>query len=153
MFGDLVSFNIGDPRRNGMQSQALDHRLRFDPVTRQFIGGTIVNRWGDGTIKELHWEAIPGMTAFLRCGMYPSAQGYGTPETNHHHGMDVGELVEGETYDVTDPKIYAKIVGFEDHLCRVTCDGETTIGIFECYNPVLHEMCERGVPGFAFAEG
>jgi hypothetical protein len=66
--------------------------------------------------------------------------------------MSLGDHVGGETYDLSDPKVRMHIGGFENHLCRVTCNGETVIGILECKNPVIYEKCENKVAGFSILE-
>jgi hypothetical protein len=45
-----------------------------------------------------------------------------------------------------------RIAGFDDHLVLAACDGEQTIGLLECSNPVLYEMCRDRVPGFGLLE-
>jgi len=45
-----------------------------------------------------------------------------------------------------------RIAGFDDHLVLARCDGEQTIGLLECSNPVLYEMCRDRVPGFGILE-
>jgi hypothetical protein len=73
---------------------------------------------------------------------------------NYFHGTYTGddEVVGGETYDLRDPETRVKIAGFDDHLCTATCDGQQTIGILECSNPVLYEMCRDEVPGFSLLD-
>lgn len=151
IWGDQVLYNIGDERQGAGKAAEIDHKLRFDPVTKHFVGGTVRNRLQNGEVIELVYEQIDNIVAYLRGGMYSSPDGRGTPDKNHHHGMDVGDLIEGETYDTRDPQTRMRIAGFEDHLCRVTCGSETTVGIFECCNPVLYAMCEAGRPGYSFA--
>jgi len=126
--------------------------LRFDPVTKHLIGAVVTNRLGNGEIREITYEQIGHQVAYLRCGMYSGPGDRGTPEENYHHGMPVGEKVGGETYDLCDPNVRMHIAGFEDHLCRATCDGKTTVGILECRNPAIYEMCRAGVPGLSILE-
>jgi hypothetical protein len=77
----------------------------------------------------------------------------GTPEENWFQGTHGGgALVTGESYDLTDPRVRKRIAGFDDHLVLATCDGEQTIGLLECSNPVLYEMCRDRVPGFGLLE-
>lgn len=152
IWGDKCLFNIGDEHTGALKVDALEHRLRFDPSSHHFIGGTIVNRLGNGDIREVHYEAIENLTAYLRCGMYSGSDGKGTPRENHHHGQVVGDRLDGESFDVTDPEVRHLIGGMEDHLCRVTCGDETVVGILECRNPVLYEMCRDGVRGYSLAE-
>jgi hypothetical protein len=150
IWGDQVLYNFDDPRRGAGKVRPVEQRLRFDPNTRQFIGGTVVNRFDDGEIREVHYERIPDLTAYLRGGGYSSPSGLGTPDENICHGMDVGKRVQGETWDVRDCSTLARVMGFENQLCWVTCGTEKVVGIYECCNPDLYAMCERGVAGFSF---
>jgi hypothetical protein len=77
----------------------------------------------------------------------------GTPGTGTHQGAYNGpDLVEGETYDVNVPEVRATIAGLDEHLCRVTCDGEEAIGIYQPIDPAAYEACAAGRPGWAFLE-
>lgn len=151
VWGDKILFNLGDAAQSGhMKVHNIRHRLRFDPVTKHFAGGIVTNRLETGEERDLHYELIGTQTAHLRCGLYTGADGRGTPEEDFHHGELVGERVDGESYDISDPAVRQHIGGMEDHLCRVTCNGETAIGVFEVKNPVLYDMCRDGHPGFEF---
>jgi hypothetical protein len=147
-----VLYNIGDNRRGAGRIEPIDHKLRFDPVTKHVIGGVIRNRLDNGEIREVTYEQIGNQVAYLRCGMYTGPDGRGTPEENYHHGVAVGEAVNGETYDLIDPNVRTRIAGFEDHLCRATYNGETVIGILECRNPVVYEMCRDRYLGFSLMD-
>jgi hypothetical protein len=148
IWGWRCLYNLGSPRPGAVAVQAVDHLLRFDPETRHLTGGVITNRFPDGTIKEIAYEQIGMQVGYLRCGMYPSPNG-GTPEEDYYQGMYVADLaVGGETYDLSDPATRVRIAGFDDHLVRASCDGEETIGILECMNPVIYEMCRDAYPGF-----
>ncbi|MBI3376629.1 MAG: hypothetical protein HY017_33350 [Betaproteobacteria bacterium] len=147
-----VLFNLGDGRRGASRIEPFEHRMRFDPVTKNLTGGFIRNRLDNGEIREVAYEQIANQVAYLRCGMYTGPNDRGTPEENYHHGMAVGNCVGGETYDLTDPNVRIRIAGFEDHLCRATWNGETVVGILECRNPALYEMCRDGAPGFSILE-
>ena len=61
-------------------------------------------------------------------------------------------MVAGESYDLTDPTVRQRIAGFDDHLVLATCYGEQTMGLLECSNPVLYEMCRDRLPGFSILE-
>jgi hypothetical protein len=154
LWGMRCLWNIGDdthPRATPVVP--LSNRMRFDPETHHLLGGIVSNRFPDSSVKEIHYESIGNRVAYLRCGMYTGPDQTGTPEENYFHGsLEGAEGVGGETYDLTDPKVRVRIAGFEDHLVRATCDGEATVGILECSNPVLYEMCRDKVPGFSLLE-
>jgi hypothetical protein len=77
----------------------------------------------------------------------------GTPDRGIHQGGYEGEdLVEGETYDVNRPEVRMAIAGLDEHLCRVSCNGEVTTGIYQPIDPVAYEACAAGRPGWAFLE-
>ena len=40
--------------------------------------------------------------------------------------------------------------GLDEHLCRVTCDGEEATGLYQPIDPVAYERCAAGRPGWAF---
>ena len=84
-----------------------------------------------GEVKKLHWEVLGNQVAALRCGMYGGPDG-GTPDGNLFHGMYVGDnVVSGDKFDLNDATQRARVLGNDDYHCRVTCDGETTYGVFE----------------------
>jgi len=144
--------NIGDTEHPGAEMVTpISNKMRFDPVTKHLIGGVIQNRFADGSMREITYEQIDNRVAYLRCGMYMGPDQNGTPEENWFQGTHEGEqMVAGESYDLTDPALRQRIAGFDDHLVVATCEGEQTIGLLECSNPVLYEMCRDGAPGFAF---
>ncbi|THF60355.1 hypothetical protein [Pseudothauera rhizosphaerae] len=145
-----VLYNLGDARQGAGKITPIDHKVRFDPVTRHLVEAVITNRLDNGEIREVHYEQIGNQIAYLRCGMYTGPDGKGTPAENYHHGSIAGDFIGGETFDLSDPAVRTEIAGFEDHLVRATCNGESAIGILECRNPVIYEMCEKGLPGFSF---
>jgi hypothetical protein len=148
-----VLYNLGDGRPGAAKIEPFDHRLRFDPETKHLVGGIIRNRLENGEVREITYEQIGNQVAYLRCGMYTGPDGRGTPEEDYHHGVVFKEHVGGETYNLSDPASRMRIAGFEDHLCRATYNGETSVGILECRNPVVYEMCRDGYPGFSFLDG
>lgn len=147
-----VLYNHDDPRPGaGPRLEGKERRLRFDPVSKAFVEGVILFRLEDGTRKEVHFERLGHQVACLRCGMYP--QGGGTPDRGIWQGMFAGDgVVEGETFDVTDPQVVGRVDGLHDNQCLVTCEGQTTIGLFESIDPTLYYFCKAGVPGYAFLE-
>lgn len=152
LWADQVLYNVGAEQRYPAYSEATDHKLAFDPVTKHFREGLITNRLSNGETRVLHFRHIPGATAYLRCAGYSGGDGIGTPDGNHHHGQDLGGAASGVVYDVSDPEVRMEIAGFEDQVCTVEYNGETATGILECCNPALYNMCKAGVPGFSFLE-
>jgi hypothetical protein len=148
-----VLHDIDSTVRSPIHTNALDFKFGFDPATKHFREAVVTNRLSNGELRKLHFKAIENMTAYLRCGGYAGPDGRGTPDGNYLHGMGTGDAVTGHVYDVTDRATRLKLAGFEDHLCTVTCDGETTVGIFECMNPAVYQMCEAGVPRYSFLDG
>ncbi|MEV0067772.1 MULTISPECIES: hypothetical protein [unclassified Amycolatopsis] len=148
LWGDRVYYPFGDSRPGATRVAKPTRRLRFDPDTDIFAEGIVDYRLGTGEVKQLHYEHLGLQTAFLRCGMYG-----GTPESGIHQGSyDGPELTEGETYDLTNPRTRISLRGLDEHLCRVTCDGETVIGIYQTIDPVAYETCKSGRPGWAFLD-
>lgn len=98
------------------------------------------------------FERLGNQIAFLRCGMYGGPNG-GTPEGDIWHGMYVGDdVVSGETYDVTDADVRARICGQDQHHARFECDGEVTYGIIEPYDTMLYDVATAGVMGFSLLD-
>lgn len=152
IWGNRILFNLGDPRPGAMRIIQQHRALKFHPESKVFIAGRVSNLLEDGRELVMEYERLGSQCAYLRCGMYGGRQG-GTPDKDIWQGMYVADFhVEGETYDVTDPKVQAKLAGLDDHHCRVTCDGETVVGIFEPYDPVAYEFCRDGVPGYSLLE-
>jgi hypothetical protein len=146
--------NIGDTAHPGAEMVTpFSNKMRFDPQTNHLLGGVIQNRFADGTVREITYEQIGHRVAYLRCGMYMGPDQNGTPEENWFQGTyGGGDAIRGEAYDLSDPVIRQRIAGFDDHLVLATCGDEQTIGLLECSNPVLYEMCRDGAPGFALLE-
>lgn len=148
-----VLLPLGDDRPGAQMFEMIDARLKFDPETRHLRGGIITNRFEDGSVREVRYDPIGDLTAYMRCGMYFGVDS-GTPEEGYFQGTFVGEnVVGGETYDLRDASTRARIGGFEDLLVTATCDGETAVGILETRNPLLYDMCRDGVPGYRFLDG
>ena len=106
--------------------------------------------WIDKFIQHLEYERLGNQTAYLRCGMYG-----GTPDKGIHQGGYTGddELVEGDVFDVNVPEVRASIVGLDEHLCRVTCDGESTTGLMQPIDPNAYNACASPTrKGWAFLE-
>lgn len=144
--------NLGGSTPGAEMIEPFDFRMRFDPETKHLVGGIIKNRMADGSVREVRYEPIADLVAYMRCGLYLGAQG-GTPEENHFQGSPVGDNeVFGETYDVRDPATRIRIGGFEDRLVAAHWGDERTVGILECRNPLLFDMCSQGLPGYGFLD-
>ncbi len=152
IWGNRVLYNLGDPRPGTTRILRTDRQLRFDPDSHLFTGGVITVFLENSEKKVLQWRRLGSQVAYLRCGMYGGRQG-GTPDGNIWHGMYVGEnVVAGGVHDATKPDVQAALAGLDDHHCEVICDGETTYGIFEPYEPVCWEACRDGRPGYRVLE-
>ena len=148
-----VLYNLGDPRPGTGRIVKMERELAFDPETLLFTHGVVRNTLEGGEVKELRYRRLGHQIGFLRCGMYGGREG-GTPNGDIWHGMYVGDdVVSGETYDVTDPQVQILLRGGTNHICEVTCGGETTVGIFETHDPITYEMCRDGEPGHRLLEG
>lgn len=146
IWGDRLLYNLGDEANPGAETiEPVEQKLRFDPQTRHLIGGIVVNKLPNGELREVHYEAIGHQCAFLRTGGYTGCNGLGTPGGDLHHGAPVGELVDGDTFDISAPEVRTMLEGFEDLLVRATCNGETVVGILESRNPALHAMASKGI--------
>ncbi len=148
LWGDRTFYRFGDPRPGMGRVAKPNRRLRFEPDTHVFLEGIVDYTLDTGEVKQVHYERVGYQTAYLRCGMYG-----GTPEGGiHSGGYDGPDLVEGETYDVTDPFVRTRISGLDEHLCRCTCDGEVAMGIYQPIDPVAYQSCAAGKPGWAFLD-
>lgn len=138
IWGDKVFHPFGDPRPGAGRIVGVNRRLRFEEDTKIFLEGVVDFTLDDGRVKQLHYERIGNQTAYLRCGMYG-----GTPVGGIHQGGYAGEdeLVEGDVYDVNRPEVRAALVGLDEHLCRVTCEGETTTGLYQPIDPNAYRAC------------
>jgi hypothetical protein len=146
LWGDKVYYPFGDSRPGATRVAKPTRRLRFDPDTDIFAEGIVDYALGTGEVKQLHYERIGQQTAFLRCGMYG-----GTPGGEiHQGGYDGPDMTEGETYDLSEASTRIGLRGLDEHLCHVTCDGETVLGVYQTIDPVAYEACKSGRPGWNF---
>jgi hypothetical protein len=146
LWHDRIFYPLGDPRPGLGKVVKTDRRLRFEPDTRIFVEGIIDYTLATGETRRLHYERIGHQTAYMRCGMYG-----GTPDKGIHQGTYVGDdVVEGDRYDVTRPEVRMFLRGLDEHQCRVTCDGEMVVGIYQPIDPLAFEACDAGAPGWAF---
>jgi len=147
IWGNIVLYNFGDRRKGMDKVSKTERRLKFDPDTKQFVEGIIDYTFKSGGKKQVHFRRLGNQTAFMKCGMYG-----GTPDKNIYHGQDVGELVEGDSFDVTNPEVRKALSGLNEHHCAITCDGETTTGIIQPVEPDAYEACAKGARGWAFLD-
>lgn len=138
IWGDKVFYRFGDPRSGAGRVEKAVRRMRFEPETKIFLEGIVDYTLDSGEVKQLHYERIGNQTAYLRCGMYG-----GTPDKNIHQGGYDGddELIEGDVFDVNVPEVRGSLVGLDEHLCRVNCDGETTTGLMQPIDPNAYNAC------------
>ncbi|MFT3755740.1 MAG: hypothetical protein QM769_07295 [Pseudoxanthomonas sp.] len=152
IWGRRCLLPLGASKRGALKIARVDAALKFDPQTHHFIGGTVTNHLANGKVKVVHYDQIDDKVLYLRTGMYMNLYNQGTPDQNYYQGIDLGDGVSSrDTYDLTDPITRAHLAGFEDHLVRATCDGETTVGLIEAMNPSLYEMAKAGLPGYKLA--
>lgn len=146
LWGDRVYYPFGHPTPGATKVLKPTRRLRFEPDSQVFTEGIVDYRLVTGETRQLHYERIGQQTAYLRCGMYG-----GTPGGDvHQGGYDGPDMTEGETFDVTQLSQRIGLRGLDEHLCRVTCEGETVIGVYQTIDPVAFEACTAGRPGWAF---
>ncbi|MDH4148461.1 MAG: hypothetical protein OEY23_25170 [Acidimicrobiia bacterium] len=138
IWGDKVFYRFGDPRPGAGRVANVVRRMRFEPDTKIFLEGLVDYTLDSGETKQLHYQRLGNQTAYLRCGMYG-----GTPDKGIHQGGYTGEdeLVEGDAFDCNLAEVRASLVGLDEHLCRVTCDGETTTGLMQPIDPNAYNAC------------
>jgi hypothetical protein len=146
---DHLLRNLGDPKPGSSTLRRRTHRLRFEPETNLVCGGEIDMEYASGEVKTMGFERLGNQVAFLRCGMYGGPNG-GTPDGDIWHGEYVGDdVVHGESYDVNDPAVRARICGLDQHHVKFECDGEISFGIFEAYDTLAHDMAVQGKQGIS----
>ena len=146
IWGDRIFYYFGDQRPGMGRVAKTNRRLRFEPETNIFVEGLLEYTLATGEVREVHYERIGNQTAFMRCGMYG-----GTPDKNIHQGTYVGDdVVEGDRHDVSQPSARAHLAGLDEHQCRVTCDGETVVGIYQPIDPDAYHACRDGRDGWSF---
>jgi hypothetical protein len=93
---------------------ALEPELRFDPVNRRVLGGTLHFEMDDGSARPITVEAIGDTGFHLGTGLYFGLDG-------HHHGEWRGKLhVDGEHIDdCTTPANARRIHQIRDAVMRV----------------------------------
>jgi hypothetical protein len=130
-----------------------DREFEFDPDTGLVIAGAIHSTLSSGDELDLSFERFGQQSAYLRVGGY-AAPGGGTPGTDHWMGVDIGDFnLETHRFDLSDPKARRALIGIEEHHCRITCNGESAIGLIEAHEPSLRDFCASGRPGYRFRGG
>jgi len=150
IWGDKVFYRFGDPRPGAGRVVDVDRRFRFEDETKIFLGGLVDYTLDSGDVKRLEYERLGNQTAYLRCGMYG-----GTPDKGIHQGGYAGEAeqIEGDVFDVNIPEVRASLVGLDEHLCRVTCEGEVTTGLMQPIDPNAYHACASPTrKGWAFLD-
>jgi hypothetical protein len=146
IWGDRIFYYFGDPRPGMGRVAKTQRRLRFEPDTHIFVEGFLDYTLTSGEVRQVHYERIGNQTAYMRCGMYG-----GTADKGIHQGTYVGDnVVEGDRHDVNDPSARAHLAGLDEHQCRVTCDGETVVGIYQPIDPDAYHACLEGREGWSF---
>lgn len=148
LWGDRSYYRFGDPQAGAARVAKPTRWLRFEPDSQLFVEGVVDYELSTGEHKRLHYERIGQQSAFLRCGMYGGTPGGGI----HQGGYDGPPMTEGQRDDLTDLRTRIGLRGLDEHLCRVTCDGESVIGVYQTIDPVAYEMCTSGRPGWSLLE-
>jgi hypothetical protein len=113
-----------EAQREAEPLRVVRHDLGLKPGSRTFERGTIL--LADEADRELTITLEP-LSLLQMAGA-----GYAYGGDLWRHGQYHGELaVEGETWDLTDAALVARVSGQNETVCRATLDGETGYGIFE----------------------
>jgi hypothetical protein len=145
IWGDRVFYPFGDDRPGAGRIVSVQRKVRFEADTRIFTEAVVDYELSDGSTKQVHFERIGFQTAYLRCGLYG-----GSPD-GRYQGVYPGEdLVEGDVADTTVAAVRSGLAGLDEHQCRVTCDGETVVGVFQPIDPAAYDSCAQGRPGWSF---
>lgn len=147
LWGDSVLYPIGHESSRADRVRRITRRLRFDEPNHHFVGGIVDFDLASGDVKRLHFRRREHQTAYMRCGMYG-----GTPDGGTHQGERRSVHVEGDRYDVRDETVCRLLGGLDEHLCEVTCDGKTVLGIYQPIDPAAYEACRSGLAGWNLLE-
>jgi hypothetical protein len=113
-----------DAERRPEPLEIVRHDLRLRPGTRLFDGGRVMLRTGDG--KELDVSLEPLSL------LHMAGAGYAYQGDLWRHAQYHGALaVEGETWDISDAALAARVAGQSEVVCRADVEGQTGYGIFE----------------------
>ncbi len=110
----MVEGGVEHPDGRVEQFAALVPELRFDPVNRRVLGGTLHFTMADGGARPITVEALGDTGFHLGAGLYFGLDG-------HHHGEWRGKLnVDGEhVADCTDPATARRFHQIRDAVMRV----------------------------------
>jgi hypothetical protein len=113
------------------------------------MGGIVSVTLQTGETKDLHFKRLGYQTAYLRCGMYGGRRAARPTATS---GMACTPVTTSSPVRPSTPPCFDVrhlLAGAADHHCEVTCDGETTYGMFESHDPLTYEMAKEGRPGYS----
>jgi hypothetical protein len=145
IWGNSVLYDYGDARPGMGKVRNVQRRWRFEPGTNLFLEGESDYTLDTGEVKRVHFRRLGQQTAYMRCGMYG-----GTPDKQIYHAMDVlSGTVEGDLYDLHEPKTRAHLSGLNEHHCEIECDGNKTTGILQPLEPDAYEACLANKPGWS----
>jgi hypothetical protein len=97
------------------------HDLKLMPGTRTFERGSVSMARRDGSIVKMTME--PKTTLYMAGAGYAYMGGW-------RHGQYHGPLVvEGESWDLTDPAVTQKLMGQTETVCDYTVEGIDGIGV------------------------
>jgi len=110
----MVEGGVEHPDGTVERFAALTPDLRFDPVNRRVLGGTLHFTMNDGTARPITVEAMGDTGFHLGAGLYFGLDG-------HHHGEWRGKLhVDGEHFaDCTEATTARRIHQIRDAVMRV----------------------------------
>lgn len=145
IWGPIILYRFGDAHQRYGKVRNVDRRLRFEDDTRIFVEGFIDFTLDHGEVRTVHFERIGNQTAYMTCGLYG-----GSPNKSIWQGDAVGDRVEGDVFDLTQPENRMMLRGLDEHHCRITCGDEVTTGILQPLEPDAWEACQRGDKGWSF---
>jgi hypothetical protein len=146
LWGDRTFYPFGDEHQGSTRVGKPTRRLRFEEDTHIFVEGVVDYPLETGEVRTVHYERIGQQTAYLRCGMYG-----GTPDLDiHQGGYDGPPTVQGEVSDLSLPGVRGRLAGLDEHLCHATSGHETATGIYQTIDPLAHDLCRAGRPGWSF---
>tara|TARA_R110000772_G_C13308774_1_gene439633 strand:- start:745 stop:1887 length:1143 start_codon:yes stop_codon:yes gene_type:complete len=148
IWGDVVMYRYGDPRKGHGKVVKFDRRLRFEEDTHIFVEGEIDYTLDSGEVKTVKFKRLGSQTAYMKCGLYG-----GTPDGKIFQGDAVGDnVVHGDEYDLSNPEIRKYLSALNEHHCEISCEGEVTTGILQPLEPDAYEACKRGDKGWSLLD-
>ena len=144
IWGPIVLYRYGDPRKRYGKVLKTERRLRFEPDTKIFLEGEITFTLDNGQTRTVHFERIGHQTAYMTSGLYG-----GSPDKSLWQGDNPGDgHIEGDIFDLTQAENRLKLRGLDEHHCRITCGDEQTTGILQPLEPDAHDACARRDKGW-----